>query len=60
MLDCTGCADVDVRHRTWRVLIDAPISGRLALFFNGCFNALNFDIISIINGRFYLGVDKDE
>ena len=31
-LTCTVCADVDVRHRTWRVLIDAPISGRPALF----------------------------
>ena len=31
-MTCTGCADVDVRHGTWLVLIDAPKGGRPALF----------------------------
>ena len=30
----TGCADDDVRHRTWRVLIDVLMSSRPALFYS--------------------------
>ncbi|WP_221884966.1 hypothetical protein, partial [Peribacillus cavernae] len=27
-----GCADVGVRHRTWRFLVDVPLFKALALF----------------------------